>query len=238
MKALATAWLVLLSLDVFEYARATGEQHCSKDLVGLASQHFNARKLQGGVCKVWPYDNSKTIAAFHTRDGDSTTDDDRLLVMVIENQATVVAGYQSPALWYYGRSYPELRIDTARYDVTEDVRAFGIDIYEQSPASCPDGGSGARRNLFVIDDGSLRLILENFLLSKWRFSKGWHTRCGPAVESVIEEKAFFISLGDETSNGYRNLVITEKTWLDNLPDDKVSRQYKLIYSGKKYLVPD
>jgi len=199
-------------------------------------EHFSASSENGGlivagVCKPW-LGKARVIAAFAYDAG--VASEKALLVALIDARKTsIIASYraviQEDAAMTLGSS--SFRIDTARYELAPDVRAFGLDMNTSYSQGCVDGGLGPIRTLFVQDGKALRRVLADFYVSSWSFLQG-----GPSCvsndgrEVVIEDVSYSIGIGDTKSKGYANLRITatssERT--------RKPLSYELQYNGREY----
>jgi hypothetical protein len=227
------------------YAQADSEQnkqHCSDTMVKLVGKHLGISDFShtSGVivdeaCKVWPKDDSKTIAIFSYDAG--VEHEKRLIVVLVDTlKERVVATYkraiQEDAAMTVGAG--SFRIDTARYDLAPGVRAFGLDVTTSYSQGCVDGGLGPVRTLFVQDGKEIRPIFENFYISSWRYVQGGPS-CAEGENVVTEDITYSIGIGNETTNGYANLKITaDSSYSGAAKTKRKPFQYELHYDGKKY----
>lgn len=223
------------------YAQADSEQKkqdCSDTMVKLVGKHLGISDflhtsdvIAAEACKVWPKDNSKTIAIFAYDAG--VEDEKQLIVVLVDTlKERIVATYegtiQEDAAMTVGPG--SFRIDTARYDLAPGVRAFGLDVTTSYRQGCVDGGLGPARTLFVQDGKEIRPILENFYISSWSYVQGGPS-CAEGKNVVIEEITYSIGIGNKTTNGYANLKITAYSAAKT---KRKSFQYELRYDGKQY----
>jgi hypothetical protein len=244
------------------YAQTDSEQrgqHCSKSIVSLVGTHLgiadfvypeyeNQDKSSGlvaGVCKVWPYDKSKTIAAFsygyiHTPE----TEQVNLVVALIDTHKNVIDAISNFEGFLQGvdaayHKASSLGIDTARYDLAPGIRAFGIDNWSENPYSrLHEGGSGAERTLFVKDGKKIKSIF-NITLSKWHYvHDGYCNNEVAATDKIeIDRSEFTIGMSKTITNGYANLIITEVIATTDCAGTilkKKSSQHEVAYDGKGY----
>jgi hypothetical protein len=129
-------------------------------------------------------------------------------------------------------------IDTARYRLASDVRAFGLDVEGYSRASCADGGIGPERRLFVQDGARLRRVLGPLELSSWYLLSSGNDMChraDPEPPTIIETYDRTIALGTGTSHGYRDLVVTVVASRDDGQPSKLAPfVHTLRYDGLEY----
>jgi hypothetical protein len=125
--------------------------------------------------------------------------------------------------------------------LAEGVRAFGLDVTSGYMANCGDGGWGAVRTLYVQDGANIRPVLEDFIMSHWRFVQGGNPRCmsdeyaKKAPPTVIENQALSISVLKNKTNGYADLMVTAiSSWDNGDKSKKIVSHTTLRYDGKKY----
>ena len=233
-----------------EPSRSPVKQVCSPELIrivgeSLRTDHFsygNAGAIVADVCKVWPKDESITLAAIAYRA--TSSDVLNLAVAMIDNGSNkVIASYKGmlgkQADIQLGRG--SLSIDTARYDVTKGTRAFGVDITRGQTNGCGESGLGRIRNLYVLDGDEIRPIIQGFYLSYWHLAPGgnfgWagnETADTPAVPA-IETITLKIAIGKSLTNGYFDLsIFSVSSYDDGFKSNRVPFQYELKYDGKQY----
>lgn len=239
--------LVCFGLNQTSFAQNVSnkdDQRCSKSLLNLVAKHLGYNSfvyeadrtpraeevslVAAGACKVWPINNTITIVAIAYENGEYIA-----VLMIDDAKKKVLATYQNDNSGGMRRMVHDLRIDTARYDLTPDIRAFGVDITAYYGSNCGDGYPGPARTLFVPNDKELRPVLEEFYIWTSRFIKGGDPRCvGPeaAAETEQEHTYYTIGIGKTITNGYANLAITATS---SNPAKKPSN-YELRYDGKKY----
>jgi hypothetical protein len=247
--------LICLGLSQSVYAQSDsepGKQACSTDLINVVGRHIqledfsygNAGVLVADACKVWPKDNTITLLAIaYLAKPDDVLN---LAVAMIDNSnSKVIASYKDvlgkQAAMHLGRN--SLNIDTARYDVTRGIRAFGVDITRGNIADCGASGQGRVRNLYVLEGNEIRPILEDFYLSSWRFVSGGDPGCISrenvlkASEPVIETIVLKIAIDKSVTNDYFDLSIFSMSSINNgSQSNREPFQYELKYDGKKYPV--
>ena len=95
-----------------------------------------------------------------------------------------------------------LTFDTARYDLMPDRRAFGIRISRAAGSRVSLYGESSLR-LFVMGERELEMVLDGMVVSGTRGD--WDTRCA----GDVEERKVTVGLGSGSSQGYRDLSLTE-----------------------------
>lgn len=251
---LASACLLIgIATCMSEKAQSdTDVSRCSDANVKLVGKHFrldnfvypersaseNGGLIVAGICKPWPKNKSRVIAAFAYNAGIET--EKSLVIAVIDTRANqVVAAYKSAiqedAALKVGEN--SLRIDTARYDMAPGIRAFGVDITNSYHQGCVDGGLDTERTLYVPEHKNLRPVLKINAISYWRYVQGGNPDCGASkdVAVIVENVDLTLEMGNATTNGYRDIVVRAKSWRDdNKPTDKGKFSFVLRYAGSKY----
>lgn len=248
-KVVAAGLLLSASAATFAQAGGPADQRCSAtQLQQLGAQLGVARFTQtetgvvvSAACKVWPKDTSKAIVAvaYATKD-----EDKKGFVVAVTDVATgkVVNLHrelvQEDAAMEFRES--SLRIDTARYDLASGVRAFAVDMESGGPgSSCPDGGQGPMRSLYVQQGEKLQKVLDGLDMAPWQFVSGGPAMCLGAgadkVVTVVEEFPASIGMATTSTNGFADLNITLQSKLDNGAKSKRKPfQFTLKFDGKQY----
>ncbi|RQP21251.1 PA3715 family protein [Piscinibacter terrae] len=209
----------------------------------LELDHFKPRDDEGIVvssaCKAWPMDSQLLIAAVAYDQGEESRKS-LFLAVIRVGDGLVVASHrgsigEDAVVSIYGGS---LRIDTARYELSPGVRAFGLDIASGTPGPrCAEGGLGPTRSLYVVEKEHIRPVLEEVWLSHWWFVKGSNPACSPVEteDDEIEQAGFSIAVGAGTTNGFKDLVITGTS---RVPEGHKARRkplkVRLRYDGTRY----
>jgi hypothetical protein len=203
----------------------------------------NKGLLVAGVCKLLPSDQSKKIAAFAYDSGGGRGINDPfndLLIAIVDQQKNMVVGSYSYKFYLGPGGIKEgdgLRIDTARYVLAPNVRAFALDITSGYSHHCGDGGVGAERTLYVQEGKNIRPILFIPAMSSWSYIEG-NFECTTPPDSyveIIENVNLAIELGTGKTNGYRNLVVTAvSSRSDGKHTGRKTFSYTLRYDGQQY----
>lgn len=244
--AMGSLLLGVVGLATAQVSEGTAAQRCSAtQLAQLGTQLGVSRFTQSemgvvvsAACKVWPKDNSKTIVAV----GYSTAvETEKAIVVAISETGSgkVDSLYRSKVEEDAGTELHagSLKIDTGRYDLAPEVRAFAVDMESNGRgASCPEGGSGAMRTLFVQNGSAIRPVLENLALEDWQYVSGGPAMCNLGnAETVVEKFPTSVGISKATSNGFADLVISIASKLDNAKKSKRQPfQYVLKYDGRQY----
>lgn len=219
------------------------DSHCSDAVVKRLGNHFgltgftypasgmypsveNGGLIVAGICKPWPTNESRTIAAFAYDAG--TEYEKQLLLAVIEypnNQ--VIASYKGviPEDAVTEISSDSLRLDTARYTLSKNTRAFGLRLSSFRNRCAYEGGFDDELTLFVVEGQTIRPVLTE-AMSHWSYGSG--NRCGGEDVPRIDANTL-ISVEPTISNGFADLRLTAIR-----SDKKKSVSAIVKYSGEHY----
>lgn len=131
-----------------------------------------------------------------------------------------------------------LSLDTARYSLAPNVRAFGVRMKIGHSPRYAEGGSNDYLTLFVEEGKKLRPVLSDHAMRSWTMVDS--SGCFDQMENsqlpcVIENQTNALALSTTSTNGWRDLDLITTTTLDweNGPGKRgVAR--KLRYERKKY----
>ena len=200
------------------------------------------------ICKVWPaYDDQSIVATstFKPDSGDANNDGgnvDLELSLIHSSSSKRLASYHKKDAYYSDAvAYEGLSIDTARYKLTPDSRAFGIrSSFEHSSSVNPYHKTELA--LYLKDGDALRPVLEGLVISTGRGE--WDGNCAGEGERTQRT----VDIGNTTHNGFADLVVSStvtvtKNFLVGDECKDTSRKLKttritLIYDGKQYVVPE
>lgn len=245
---IACAYLLSAVICFGQYALAQTQSEedasrCSDAVVKRLGKHFgltdfaypasgmypsveNGGLLVAGICKPWPTNNSRTIAAFAYDAGIEY--EKQLLLAVIERPNNrVIASYKGviPEDAATEVSSYSLRLDTARYTLSKNTRAFGLRLSTFRDRCTYEGGFDDELTLFVVDGQTIRPVLTE-TMSHWSYGGG--NRCGG--EDVPRTDAnTLISVEPTISNGFADLRFTA------IRSDKKKPVSAVVkYSGERY----
>jgi len=166
------------------------------------------------------------IAAFAYDDG--TEYEKQLLLAVIEEPNNrIIASYkgviEEDAVTEVS-SY-SLRLDTARYTLSKDTRAFGLRLNTFRSRCSYEGGFDDELTLYVVDGRAIRPLFTE-KMSHWSFGIG--NRCGG--EDVPRTDAnILVAVEPTISNGFADLRLTA---IRN--DKKKPLSVVVKYNGERY----
>lgn len=163
-------------------------------------------------CKIWPIDSSQTIVVLaHFQKGSSFTSPesnmglyDLDILLVKTKSARVVSRlFQKGALSSDSVGLDRIAIDTARYNLAPNVRAFGIRVHYAHPKRYyPHEFEDL--NLYVINGEEISLVLDKLGTID---SGGEVGEC----DGFFSDTRRTLAIGKTTSHGYADLVVTTKT---------------------------
>ena len=204
------------------------------------------------ACKVWPAFPGRSIVVLplprETTDrGAKVYDLELLLIQRPDNGNTerdTVIGriFQPEALDEdSATAIQDIRIDTARYVLSADTRAFGLRVRYRSTAPGSSVASESIR-LYVHHGSKLRQVLQEVELD--HDSGGWDSTCTGRLEKLRT----MLSVGKSSSNGYADLQLA-RTLVQSqaqLQEDQGCAEktlparfntVTLRYDGERYRVP-
>lgn len=214
------------SAVVKQVAKHFGLPHFAYPAPGLYPSAENGGLIVAGVCKVWPADRAKTLAVFAYDGG--TKYEKQLLLAVIERPGNrVAASYQGviPEDAAAEVSAYSLRLDTARYTLSEATHAFGVRLSTFRERCTYEGGFDDELTLFVVEGKAIRPVLKE-TMRHWSYGSG--NRCGG--EDVPRTDAnIVVSVEPTASHGFADLRLTA-----HRSDQKTPLSSSVKYNGERY----
>lgn len=196
------------------------------------------------VCKINPANPGQILAALpfaETVDEDAQGDYGLGVIMADAASGQIVARhYQSAAITSDAISFESLSLDTARYQLTPRLRAFGVRI-SYDGASRVNPFASTTLNLYVLDGAKLRPVMNTLEVS--RSSGEWDGMCNGDFTRTLRT----LSIAEKQSHGFASLNLEEKV-IDTQNRRKgedcqrtegkpVSSRRILDYDGSQYVVP-
>ncbi|MFP6559148.1 hypothetical protein WJ542_12630 [Paraburkholderia sp. B3] len=183
---------------------------CENNLQKWTAQLHPGRTLDAdhAACKVWPANEALTIAALPLPQKDNSddegTDDLEVLVADTATGAIVAHQFQQSAISYDAVRFSGLALDTARYQLTPQNRAFGVRVTHEGPSRIAPFEQTAL-SLYVVDGQSLRTVLDRLIVEN---SGGdWDGNCAGTFNNTTRT----LDLGPAGKEGYAALKGTEKS---------------------------
>jgi hypothetical protein len=198
-------------------------------------------------CKAWPAFNDQSIAAKSSFLSDSGDDEmgvfDLELALVSSTSGKSLATYAKPGAYNSDAiSFDDLTIDTARYRLAADVRAFGLRSKFASHGSRANPYAKTDLALYVREGNKLRPVLEGLVIRK-EFGEGTD-ECGTEDTQIRRT----IDLGPTSHHGFADLIVSSngsvyKSFLSGKECISKTIEMKktrvtLTYDGQQYIVPE
>jgi len=239
----AKPFRILVLLLVLTPALAQGEdtQNCTEKALAALRTTLPISpndNILASACKPWPDDKSRMLVAIAYEPAAPETGLQEFqapfyVAMVNAETFQVISRYQSKiegdaTTDIHGMSF---WLDTARYYLNKDTRAFGLRIRSFHDRCTYEGGFDNELKLFVIEGFNIRPVLQGLYLSVWN-REGQSCGGEPAngdVAEVTRSVALSLSVEPTRTNDYADLLITA-TRVEN----KRTEAVKVRYNGKEY----
>lgn len=189
------------------------------------------------VCRALPYKTGLLLAAV-AYDVGVKYEKNMVVATIDEKTKRIVGSYQSvigeDAITEVG--VYSLKLDTARYQLADEVRAFGVRFSSSAHgANCGEAYWGNELTLFVPERKTLRPILTLNL-----YQQRWLKGCPAAATQALWEDALLtVSMANTSTNGFRDIVVTAKITVnaEGVPIGKHRdriEQHTFHYDGTTY----
>lgn len=203
--------------------------------------------LDFAVCKDWPAYPGQSISAKATFERAAGSDVETSgfydfdLSVVQDGQAEPIATlHQDSAFESNGVALYELTLDTARYSVAPEVRAFGVRT-RFTNSSRLNPLDETQLTLYIREGVTLRPVLQQLLV--YQYGGEWDGDC----EGERSEITRTVEIAKTSSHGYADLIVrTRETGTSSVGKgdackDKIT-EYKpvsttLRYNGRSYVLP-
>jgi len=233
---------LLLSLSQLGYADCTSlTDNVSKVLAYPNNEFFD--------CKIDPVDTNKTIVALaHSQENNASLYNLDVLLVEINNGKIVQHLFQEGAFESDAVAFSGITIDTARYKLAPELRAFGIRANFESNSRMYALYTKTI-SLYVSQDQKLKQVLANLIMYDYAnsFSNG-DDECSPTIiYDTKSETKRTLAIAKTTSHGYADLLLQEKTTNNEskmvknkcvVATTKTTKKYTLHFNGDVYVVPD
>ncbi len=233
----------LLASSLISFSSLADCQAILQDLAKPFAANFTSN-TELSVCKVWPYAPDKTIAVLmlapKVKEEPDFTDYD-VAVYVVDSQSGKILSskYHPKAIMDDAIYTSHVAIDTARYQLAPQTRAFGVRFNHRGSSSV-NPINIERLNLYRLQDRQLTLVLNNLTMDE--FSGEWDGQCA----GDFDETKRVLALGPLSHHGYRDLELQETAIHreavkqgENCVDSQKTRvktQTTLLFDGKRYPV--
>lgn len=207
----------------------------------LKVNEFSPRQNGGNVisaaCRIWPYKTNLLLAAF-AYDGGVEYEKQSIVLVIDQKTWRVSNSFRhvigEDAITEVGER--SLNLDTAKYQLTENIRAFGVRFISSARgASCGEAYWGNELTLFVPEKKTLRPVLTLNL-----YQQRWLQGCPRGMSQKLWEDAeLTISMANTSTNGFYDLEVTAKITVnaDGASTGKHrdrTEQHMLRYDGTTY----
>ncbi|WP_213937370.1 hypothetical protein [Pseudomonas sp. dw_612] len=164
------------------------------------------------VCKDWPAYPGLAITALSQFTSGYSASDSGPEGKYDLNLAVVSAGDSKPLATYHKSDafesdafvFADMELDTARYKLTPDLRAFGIRVRFKG-SSGPNPMDESWLSLYVKEGNKLRPVLDRLVV--YDYSGEWDTRCAGERANTVRT----IEIGKTSSHGYADLIVKSVT---------------------------
>lgn len=247
---LCTGWLTcglaLASVPALA-AQPAESAPCDQDTLARLKQHRlgtvedKARMdVVASACKLWPFDESIVLAVATFGDPNGTPGERTLygtVAMLSAADGKVLASHveeigEDAATAVQEGAY---RLDTARYDLADGMRAFGVVFHSSARGpSCPERGFGDQLTLFVREGARLRPVLSTYL-DAWRVVSG--SVCGSARDAVIDTGHTVLRIEPTRQHGWADITLSTRVQREagaDAPHDRRTAHRTLRYNGTLY----
>ncbi len=211
------ALLMLLALPITALAQDCGADSAERIRQAYAQRPAGALPLPAGTplnaergsCRVWPADTTLTLMAVPVlgpeEENGAYQDGDLDLLVVDTATLRPRATLRLPGMMSSDaiRS-EEVSLDTARYRLSADVRAFGVRI-GRSGSSQPNPFNDTRLQLFVLDKNRIEPVTGQIVVA--RFGGEWDTRCAGEFHQLSRT----VEIGPTPAQGFAELRVHERS---------------------------
>ena len=190
-----------------------GEAFIPSPFIAKILEHLGVQPIQVYeefiVQKVLPYDTASTVVVIPTvasQDYDWEVFVLNSYILVVDSETAVIKQqfYESKSWYSDAIRIEEVSIDTANYEVADDKRAFGIELYYIG-ASRPNPYNFRSLSLFIQDRNKLVRVLDSFEThSYWG---EWDMKC---TGEFIEVNKILI-MDPKQSEGFYDIVVRSET---------------------------
>lgn len=214
----------------------TNDQECAEDIFDISARYLKLKnfsyKSKNGVviaasCKASPIKPNLIMSVFAY---DSAIEDEKnsLVAIIDEKRSLIISSYKSVMIEDQTTQFSEnsFKLDTAKYQLSDKVRAFGVKFDSAAISSCgEEAGWNDNLTLFVQDGKKLRAVFDMYMY-RYRLIEG--VRCNPNSEAIIENAYLTVAVQKSSLNGFADLLITAKI------DSERVEHHLLRYDGKRY----
>jgi len=192
-------------------AAVEADASCTGQLKTLAKSLHPKHKLSEelSTCKVWPYSADKTIMVIMLADPtqndpyDQTWDID-VVVTDTTSGKVVARNHTLRAIQDNAVFTSQVTIDTARYQLTPGLRAFGVRFTHRG-SSRVNPFNIESLSLYAMRDQALPMVLNHFIMNET--GGEWDGNCA----GTLSEKKRTLSVLKSSRHGFADLKVQSKT---------------------------
>lgn len=248
-----TAAALLAATTGTAWAAERPEQSCDNATLQAIARQVGQQNWQvpewdtqapvvAAACKPWPDDPKlQVFAVAYIKPGTQQDADSRDLDLIVGQLDTASGTLRTRYEGSIGEDamtqldYRGLRLDTARYWLAPETRAFGVVVHSSANGpSCPDGGANDALTLYVAQGNQLRDVFTTYL-NQWTTLEG--TSCAGDLRLVTERSKITLEVAKQASHGFADLIATATVQREDNGDDVgAPRRVKstLHYNGERY----
>lgn len=236
--------LILLSLLLQPAYAAENDSPCSQAVFDVLSRFYQkplfaqADKVVASACKQWPYKPNLTLAAVAF--DEAVVDEKTLVVAVLDlGKNKVISNTQKTiaedAVTLFSKS--SLSIDTARWQLSDSARAFGVRFNSSALLGC---GARFRDELTLYTPQGQKL---NPVFVMPMYVEEALGGCPPTDKDIVKMGNRTIAIAKSKNNSFFDLIATETVTVEgntDIPanlDTHQKHQYLLKFNGKSYVGP-
>lgn len=197
--------------------------------------------IRASACKLWLGDKSKmlTVIAYEPPKYPESTNYELPFHIAMLNASTlkILSHYKGSvsedAVTHVNES--SLQLDTARYFLTKDIRAFGLRVQANVEPRFSEGGTDDYLSLYVFEGKEIRPVLTGLPMRRWVYVgdiPGIYEGIpadGTTDNHTTKVTNFTLNIAQTTSHGFADLLIIAKT-----SGRKKILTHRLRYDGKSY----
>ena len=175
---------------------------CEKWIDYLLEKYHSSRESDKAICKIWPADESKTIVVLPFPNDIEGTIYYDLDVLLVDTQSgeLIAHNWQQDAFVSDAIELNNFEIDTARYQLNNESRAFGVRTnFEHHSYSV--SFSEQLINLYVQQNEKLNRVVNKLVLKN---SSGEWNDC----DGEYNIRNAVLLLGKNTTNNYKDLIVS------------------------------
>ncbi|PXZ03702.1 hypothetical protein DKK70_15905 [Gilliamella apicola] len=216
---------------------------CEKWIDQLLEKYHSSRESDMPVCKIWPADESKTIVVlpFPRGSDDSIFYDLDVLLIDTQSGEVIAHNWEPDAFVSDAIQLVGFGIDTARYQLNNESRAFGVRVgFRGSSSVYPFYEQ--QINLYVQQNEKLNRIVNQLVL---KTSGGEMYNC----KGEFHNNDAVLLLGNSSTNNFKDLIVSDKEQKGIIKvnsegecveeiTESTKREYILYYNGVEYPLPE